>query len=560
MFSRIQLNKRSERATLIAVKIWTVFEGHKMEYALDSGLCKQLVMSRAFRFGAALWQPWAGLSSCTAAISEEVDRAFSFLESLNVRTSMAFTSVDKCVSSGCITIRASSPNQFGFDIGAVSGINGTDIILNSQSCFYQQQCAICFDDNFQVFKTVRQGLLAISVIFLLLCGYLMVKKTEGKSKSLRKMSYSEMRQEIIRLQKQKVHIETQERLCGERIEKITAQKVIFKRELQKKSKCDRKTSAFVGSSPEPGLDGLSIKSVADEDEGEDAEIEHDALTVVRQSLSHKIEDLEERLTDEATQRLDFKMQAVKLEGSVAGVVRAMAKLKRESNRSRLIWSLAFTFLTITAFYLLVLCQNRSNAGCRSLRLTVAERAAEIAGLEQGGLPREITIPPLSDLPRARLASIAKRELGREAFEQCGASNSLVVTCLAKHRASRAQLLVAKYHGSECGSVRQVITTLLYLPEHREAEAAHCLVWKAVLQSVTAGAPRELKNIDWASATRKMNLVRHQHYAWVELFLSIGHRIVFGDGDRNIDGIDDTDVDGNGVPDDLQLSLESFISQ
>jgi hypothetical protein len=367
-----------------------------------------------------------------------------------------------------------------------------------------------------------------------------------------------MRHEIIRLEKQKVHIETQERLCGERIEKITAQKAVFQRELQKKSKCDRKSSAFVGNSPEPALDSLSVKSVADEDEGEDAEIEHDALTVVRQSLSHKIEDLEERLTDEATQRLDFKMQAVKLEESVGSVVRAMAKSKRENNRSRLVWTLTLSVLTLSGFYLLALCQNRSNAGCRSLRLTVAERAAEIVGLK-GSLPSTITIPPLRDLPRARLASVAKREMGREAFEQCGASNSLV-TCLAKHRASRAQLLVAKYHGSECGSFRQVLKALLYLPEHRDAEAAYCLAWKAVLQSVTAGAPRELKNIDYLSVTRTMNLVRHEHYAWVELFLSIGHRIMFGDGDRNIDGIDDTDVDGNGVPDDLQLSLDSFISQ
>ena len=605
---------------------------------IGANVCRELVSRHALRFGPAWSPPWVG--ACNRMLAAEIANALLVLEGTGAATFTAVSS-GECLGQGCLSVKTGNFNG----AAAASYRNVTDgsaiIVLNTDHCFFTQPCELCFDDSLDSLHAWRRGLSIVTIMACLFAGFWWLEVLS--TKQLNPKSYGELAQEIWRQKKQKVALEEKERLCEVRIEKISQQKGIFQVELERKSSRRQPLSESgpdshshshshshsISHAPHASVDAhahsrtpahLDSRSAlihspqsVDDDEDEDDEVA--AKNMVMLALAHKIEDLDDRLNDEDAQRLEVKMQAVKLDGAVAVMERSMRGLLAKNRRARFVWSATMSVVSFHAFYVFCLCPHKSpDHTCSSLQQAIAEQAAAVTGL---ALPKYGSLGPAFSLALARQETATWPELG-----DCFSPNNSATTapaassfdgavgslfsfasafssslsaapapsppslsqqsaCVDRLRAARAAQLAQQYHAAECGSllrgwrvggrlgyakslqmllsrlVRHAGASFVYSPQHRAAESSYCDAWAAVVQAVTSDSPQDLRSLDYDSPSVARAALKAER-RWETLALSLLHRTLSGDRDVNTDGIDDSDRDGNAVPDVLQASLDAFL--
>jgi len=535
-------------------------------WGLGLDTCSILVQNGAFRFGPAWSPPWVG--ACERVIRREVEKGFALLE-----PEFFAYAAEGCAGSRCVMVESSLLRRefVGASLGVTNSTDGTlHVLLNPvRQCFREShQSEICFDDDYEMFKTVRRGLLVLSVALLALAGYwqLVVSST---GKKVNPLSYGELAQEIWRLKKQKCEKEEQERVAGARIERIAQKRDDIEKELV------RRRGAVVGQS-----------AAHDED---DATIAADASNLVRASLQDEVDALNERLTDDEAHLLELRLQSIKLEGSIEVASAGLKRLVKTNVRARFFISLAVAVWLTHGFYVKFLCPNRSDSSCLSLAEQVAEQVAVLID-SPARAPFSSSaaqaIPPLSSLSQGKLQALARKELQPEALERCSRQ---LAGCIDEQRASRAAILARSFHAAECGVflfphlfvaanpltyfqglqratswvVRALVGFSLYSIEHKQLERTYCMTWEGVVRGLVE-APSRLSLAD-AQALQGYSSISKKYRAAMSayrpqgLILSVVHQTLSGNDDRNADGIEDTpDVDKDGVPDELQSAIDAFI--
>lgn len=579
-------------AVILAAFVTASATSGEILYDVDPSSCSwtrhlRCPLQENLRWGAA-FPPTS--AKCQVAVEGEVERALRLIETSTTYFSRA---TDAGTTRLTVTVDNGTREFNGAD--ALAELPST-IVLNPCRCFYTTECKACFDHDFATMRKVRKAFSLISVVLLFVAAYwyLVVSSSSPEGQQISHRSWGELAQAIWRRNKELEAQEAELKKIDARIDNISKQRAVFKREHEQ-----RRSSIKAGNAAADEHKSEDHEENDEHDE-EDDEVIKSALEVLQQSFGGKIEDLDDRLADEEAQRLESKLQCVKLEGTISVLEKKKNSILKSYRRAGFVYSVTTGWLIWHLYYTQLLCPNKnpSQFPCASLDRVIATHAAKLIGESP---PAESLVPlpnllsELASTTTGRLTNWARRELGAEGVRVCLAPytasstqqmfyspNSYLLDCIAKSRAAKAPELVRSFFESECRgllkgwgwrlsyvqALQKVLSRLVlhasitatYTQADKHIEQSFCTAWEQVLQAASTGDASALKSIDFSSVSKQRKALRNQHHVEA-LVLSFIHRALGAAilyPDTNSDFIDDADLDDDGVPDEVQTAIEALV--